>query len=238
MPLSIATNRIDYAAKHGAKAVQITGGEPFLHSNLHEIIEHIHSRGMYSLLATSGYDHSVERYSRLRCNGLDALCISINALDEDINKRTRDTYAISLSAIRNAREAGLVCCANVVVSDENIEDLELFASYLKRIGVTRIDILNPVTSFDGGYVPIVSSSTIKILDSIIRKSPDFFRVENCYKKYWEYKTGRAVSCNEIGNHAVFVNVDGSFSPCSKLQRYRYDSMDELIMNKLIWKGGC
>lgn len=238
LPIEDAKTLIDSSLLLGAKAIQITGGEPTGYPNLCELIEYAHSRGLYVFLATSGYKHSIEYYCDLKDRGLDIICVSINDIDEDVNKLSRDTYVESLVAIREAVEVGLLCCANVVVSDQNIQNLEVLASYLKRLGVERVDVLRPIHSFDRKYVPSLSLQTVQKLVDIVNQDPDFFRVENCFKEYWEYTTQQVFVCQDVGNTSLFVNADGTISPCSKMQRYRYNSIDEMMKAKNEWKGGC
>lgn len=238
MPIGVAFRYIDELLYHGLESVQITGGEPLVYSQLRELIEHAHNKGLYVFLATSGYDHSIALYQALLNSGLDVLCISINDIDESSNQLTRDTYEESIMAIQDALEVGLTCFANVVVSNQNIKNLGLLAQYLKRLGVESVDVLRSVNSFDGKYVPSVSQQTIQQLDGIVKNDPEFFRVENCFKEYWEYITQERFVCQDVGNKAIFVNVDGTVSPCSKLQQFRYNSIDEMMKDKIHWKGGC
>lgn len=238
MALSRAQDVIDYALGHGLQAIQITGGEPVVYPHLSELMEYANKKGIYVFLATSGYGHSVEFYRSLKRSGLDVLCISINDIDEGINQLTRDSYGVSLAAIQDAVSAGLCCCANVVVSDDNIENFDVLSDYLRIKGVERVDILRPIKSFDGKYVPTVSDSTVIKINAVVAQDPDFFRVENCFKEYWECVSKKKFICNDAGDSSAFVNADGTFSPCSKLQGYKYSSIDEMLRSIDEWKGGC
>lgn len=82
------------------------------------------------------------------------------------NAKSRMTYEESIAAIKIAVDCGICCFANVVVSDENIEQLDLLGDYLSRIGVQGIDLLRPVQSYDGKYVPKISNTTLEILSKV------------------------------------------------------------------------
>ena len=125
LPIKTATQYIDQLMICGIQGLQLTGGEPICYPRLCNLIEHAHNMGIYVFLATSGYRHSIEYYRELRSCGLDILCVSLNDIDESINRLTRDTYEESLEAIREAIEVGLICCVNVVVSDQNIQNFSL-----------------------------------------------------------------------------------------------------------------
>ena len=236
--LTKAVEQIDFALEHGLKAIQITGGEPFVYPELFDLIRYAHEKGLYVFLATSGFNHSYELYQALKQCGLDIICVSMNDIDENVNKLSRDSYNVSLTAIRDAIDAGLTCFVNVVVSDDNVENLDLMSEYLHKKGVDGIEILRPVRSFDGKYIPSISESTILKLDGIVSRDPGFFRVENCFREYWEYVSREKFVCRDVGSLTAFVNADGSISPCSKLQQYRYTSIVEMMENKHLWKGGC
>lgn len=224
--------------EQGLRAVQMTGGEPLTYKNLTALISDIHQKGLYSLLATSGYRHSPELYQELKDSGLTLLCVSLNDIEESVNRFSRDAYEESIAAMKDACSVGLECCANVVVSDENIDHLEILTKYLQRIGVTGVCVLRPVTSFDGKYVPSVSEETLEKLQTLVRRNPSVLYVEKCFREYWEYTTHTPFACRDIGGRAVFVNVDGTVSPCSKLQKYKYSSWDDMMEHKLDWEGGC
>ena len=66
LSLDVAKRYIDWACEQGAGAVQITGGEPLVYPDLCDLLAYIREKHMYSLLATSGWDHSWETYSALK----------------------------------------------------------------------------------------------------------------------------------------------------------------------------
>ncbi len=222
----------------GGRAVQITGGEPLCHPTLPQLLAYLRGQGLYSFLATSGYRHSLDLYRELKDCGLDILCVSINDIDESVNRLTRDAYDESMAAIRDACEAGLSCCVNVVVSDNNIQNLSVLSCYLAHRGVERIDLLRPVRSFDGTYIPTLSAKALEKLEETVKENPNFYRVENCFREYWEYTAQASFTCRDVAQRAIFVNADGSISPCSKLQQYRYPSVEAMMQDHSAWQNAC
>ena len=98
---------ISVLANDGGCVVQFTGGEPMVHHELSSLIDNAAKNNLYSAVATSGFGCSIESLEQLVQCGLDLLCVSINDIDEKRNAITRDSYDISLSAIRMAVEIGL-----------------------------------------------------------------------------------------------------------------------------------
>lgn len=222
----------------GGSAVQFTGGEPLVHRELPALIEYAKQNDLLSMVATSGFRQSAETYQELMDKGLDVLCVSLNDMDAGRNAATRESYDDSLAAIKTACKIGMCCCVNVVVTDQNIDNLEKLSEHLFGLGVAMIVFLRPVPSFDGKYVPSVSLPTVQKLDELVKKEPELLIVESCFKEYWEYVTGDSFVCRDAGVTTVFVNADGTLSPCSQLQQYRYTSMEEMLKERDVWRGGC
>ncbi len=229
-----ARTAIDYAKARGAVAVQITGGEPLCYSGLPRLIEYAASRQMFTLLATSGYRHSRELYESLRLAGLTAICVSVNGSDEEGNSATRDAYHQAMAAIADAVATGLLCFVNVVVTDDNIQSLLQIGSQMKRLGVEGINLLRPMPSHDGNYMPRLSQSTLLKMRAIV-DFDQYYRVENCFLEYWSLKNGGLSACRDVGRTTFFVNADGSYSPCSKLTAIRYPTADLLFAGCDGWK---
>ena len=228
LPLECAKEVIEFAHSNGAQAIQITGGEPILYDHLLELIRLSNENGMYSFVATSGYGASRELYNRLKHSGLTVLCVSINSIVEADNAKSRMPYEESIAAIKLAVDCDLCCFANVVVSDENIGQLDLMGDYLSNMGVQGIQVLRPFQSYDGKYVPQISNTTLDILSKVVRNRPNLFFVERCFAEYWTYENGSAFICNDAGKNTFFVNADCSFSLCSKTNQHRFETIEEMV----------
>lgn len=227
LPLERAKEVIDVAYSNGAQAIQITGGEPILYDHLFELISYANKFGMYSFVATSGYGSSVELYMKLKYCGLTVLCVSINNIVEAYNAKSRMTYEESIAAIKIAVSCGISCFANVVVSDENIEQLDVLGEYLLQLGIQGINLLRPVPSYDRRYVPNITKMTIDRMNRIIKSRPELFFVEKCFGEYWSCKNGTVFICEDVGKNTFFVNADSTFSLCSKKNHIKFNSIEEL-----------
>lgn len=226
------------AARNGAQAVQLTGGEPVLHEELIELIKYSHGCGLLSVMATSGYNASYEYYQRLKQAGLSAICVSLNGITRETSLLSRKALDKSLYAIKCAMQAQLICFVNTVVSDENVDELNLLGRYACQRGVTGVNILRPVRSYDEKYAPSISQDTLIKIEMAVKSMPSFYRVENCYKEYWRYISGNEFACKDIGEKTYFVNADGTISPCSKLLKHKYATFNDMMTNAHEWKMGC
>lgn len=238
LSIDVAKSIVDEAIHLGAKAFQITGGEPLVYPYIFELIEYASIAGLNSLLATSGYNCSDKTYSRLSSAGLTALCISVNGISEIVNRKSRASFEEALYAIKIAQDYDFLRFLNVVITDDNIDELTILGEHAKKQGVSGVNILRPVSSYDKTYKPCLSTNTLKKLEEIISKSPTFFSAESCHREYWEYVTANNFSCRDIGQTTYFINVDGTVSPCSKMTKYKYHSLSEMFSQYRDWEGGC
>ncbi len=83
IPLDVMKQRIDKLAALGTSIITISGGEPMMHPQLDEIINHIRLRGMIAGLISNGYYFTPERIQRLNRAGLEYLQISIDNVEPD-----------------------------------------------------------------------------------------------------------------------------------------------------------
>src|SRR5215831_18770577 len=83
VPLDVMKRRLDKLADLGTSIVTISGGEPMMHPQLDQIIQHIRVRGMIAGLISNGYYFTPERIKRLNKAGLEYLQISIDNVEPD-----------------------------------------------------------------------------------------------------------------------------------------------------------
>ena len=238
MELSVALENIDYAYSKGAKAVQLTGGEPMLYSHLNEIVAYCAEKGMYTMLASSGINSDTCTYTKLKKNGLTAICLSVNSIDKQTNLIERDHFECTVQAIKNAVECGLLCFVNIVVTSDILPTLDKTVSSMQSEGVAGVCLLKRVPNISGEGLPCTDFNEIDALHKIVLQYPDFVRVENCYKEYWEQTEGITFSCDDAGEKSFFVRADGSVSPCSKLMELGYGSVEEMYIRKSEWRRNC
>ncbi len=89
VPLKEMLQRIDHLNRLGTAIITISGGEPFTHPELDEIIRRIRYHGRMAGIITNGYLLTPERIERLNSAGLDHMQISIdNVQPDEISKKS------------------------------------------------------------------------------------------------------------------------------------------------------
>jgi MoaA/NifB/PqqE/SkfB family radical SAM enzyme len=89
VPTEEMFRRIDRLGAMGTGIITISGGEPFLHPDLDDIIRRIRQNGIIAGIITNGYLLTAERIERLNGAGLEYLQISIdNAMPDEVSKKS------------------------------------------------------------------------------------------------------------------------------------------------------
>ena len=137
-------------ARRGAQRVSITGGEPLLHENIRETLEHASSLGLQVTLFTSG---SLLTETKLRefLPHLSWLCLSIDGDRETDRKvgRSKEHFDAAINALELTRELAPdlnVRVASVIttINIDNISKLaEILSAQNRRPSLWRIKQMLP-----------------------------------------------------------------------------------------------
>jgi len=76
--VEVIKQRIDKLADLGTSVITMSGGEPLLHPDIDDLIDHVRKRGVIAGMITNGYLLTADRIKRLNNAGLDHLQISID----------------------------------------------------------------------------------------------------------------------------------------------------------------
>lgn len=236
MPLPTAREILRQAKALGAGLVQLTGGEPMIYPWLGDVIRECGRLDMLTVVATSGCSH--RRLRELQDAGLTAVCVSLNSIDPQVNRRTRQSGDLATEAIREAVALGLPCFVNLVLTHESVQTLPQTAEALETMGVSGLILLKrfPNSRGEGGD-PLTDEDLSRVRDCACRKR-DFIQVERCCRAYWSRYYGLTGPCTEGGRRSIFWNVDGTVSPCSQKCKYVYPTVEAMQSDKDRWSGEC
>lgn len=226
MDEQLAYKIVNWAKEHNAVAIQITGGEPLTYPFLDSFIRHCYDKGLLSFLSTSGYLCSAERLNELQRCGLSAICISLNGMDEAIDRITRDTYQIAKKAVVASKDSEIETYINCVATQSNIDNLPKMIFWAKEHHVSGICLLRPFNvNMDMDFPDNIH---MNYLIEMCEAFPDFLHVENCFLEYWSKKYKSPVSCKDAGRKSVFFCVNGAIKPCSKAKCEPQNAIDDLL----------
>lgn len=128
-------------ARLGVKKIRLTGGEPLLRKNLHELIAQLATiEGIEDIALTTNGVHLPKQATLLKEAGLERVNVSLDALDEEIFKHMNGRHVgvkPVLKGIEAARKAGLDVKINMVVRrGTNDSQILPMAKYFKEEGIT------------------------------------------------------------------------------------------------------
>jgi len=146
---------INDASKLGAKTICLSGGEPFLHTNIIEMIKYIHNIGLNSNVYTSGIIFGGNmNYASLSKDLLNSIVGKVSKLIFNIESSNADTYDkimgtlgcfnLMQQSVRTANSLGIVTEAHFVPMRLNIDEIGTMVEFCKKLGLSKISFLRLV----------------------------------------------------------------------------------------------
>ncbi|NMM62080.1 radical SAM protein [Clostridium sp. P21] len=149
------TEVINGGIKLGLNTVCFSGGEPFLHPQIIEMIKYVFKRGLSSYVYTSGIClSSKQQRISIPENILSEICGKVTKLIFNIEGASPSTYDVIMGtkgnfellnkSITSARKFNIVTEAHFVPMKLNIHEIESTIDFCKELGVSKISFLRLV----------------------------------------------------------------------------------------------
>jgi len=146
MPVAQARARLaQFRDVYGNEFVDFMGGEPTLHPQLPDLLQHAAGIGLRPTIITHGMrladPHLAAEYAEA---GLHDVLMSVHGIGErarDIHGRGRDNFAKQLAAMANLRSVGIPFRFNVTLIRDNLDQLELIADLAADQGARVVNFL-------------------------------------------------------------------------------------------------
>ncbi len=208
---------VDQSLDLGSYLVSFDGGETMLRNDLVEMVSRVDKSRAITTCFTSGFKLSEERAKELKTASLYSLRVSLDSPFEPEHDRVRGrtgAYSDALSGIRNAIAAGILTDMFVVVSPNNIDDLEEFYNLATELGMHEVSI----------YEIIAVGRWLDHEDDVIGEE-DIFKLEKFQKAMnlksegpritaFPYFMGPDLFGCFAGRRWVHVASDGEVMPCA------------------------
>lgn len=136
-PIDLLVDRVLTAIQAGVSKFRLTGGEPFLHPQIGDILKFFSDQNIYLLVNTNGskvVDHS---HDFIELRGNVHVAVSLHTPDEQTyNKimRTKNQFVIVNQGIKYLAEVGNLLRLNMVVTGYNRDHIDDMINYCKEIG--------------------------------------------------------------------------------------------------------
>ena len=168
MGLGTLESLIGVLAGLGVRQVTFSGGEPTLYPHLREAVSIARDSGMVVHMNTNGFLLTKRLAKDLASAGLSQVQINIDSVSPEKHDCVRGmagSFARSLQALENARNAGMTCVSETVLTSDNegeIEDVFRLARRL-RIGRLRVWDMTPSRGRARGNADLLPKNYLGVL---------------------------------------------------------------------------
>jgi radical SAM protein with 4Fe4S-binding SPASM domain len=196
MSLSLGLKAIDEAAELGVEWVSLTGGEPFLETELIEnLVEHANHLGLNTEIVTNGFwaetpENAEKTLEPLVKKGLNVLNLSLDDFHQEY---------VSLSYVRNAYDAALHLKLRVVIMTTINNNNKITAETIPKL------LLDP-------KIQVIATPKIREHHALLIETPitPAGRAEKISEH--EYRLITSVKCNEALRD-IGIGPKGEVYPC-------------------------
>lgn len=130
---------------YGIEHIELSGGEPMLHSEIESIVEFCHKQGFKTtcMITNGTMLTDIKKMSCLRDKGLNQFVFSLHGAEAHTHNYLTgaDTYRDMLRAIDNAAALKIPFRVNVVVTDKNYRELTKISDLMLRLRPMMINYL-------------------------------------------------------------------------------------------------
>ena len=218
---------INDASFLGAKRINISGGEPFLHPDILNIIEYAKNKNMEVYLYSSGILNIDNKYQsidkdkilKLKDIGLDKIIFNIQAITEDLYNTIMNTNGclnLLKESIKLCTSLGIYTEIHFVPMKINIEDIENIIHFCKEYKVNKISFLRLVLQ---GRAKDNAKEIDLTQDDIIKFKQKVLNISEYINNEVDIRLGipltEKIDTNicKAGREKIVLKYDGSILPC-------------------------
>ena len=246
IPFEIIKNIIDDAKSLGCKTVCLSGGEPFLHPQILDIISYIAKKKLICYVYTSGIYMKDEVYSSLpneyieSIRGMvDKVIFNVEADSSTLYDQIMGTdvggFDMMKKSINDCVSSGLVVETHVVPMQVNFKHLKSIFEMCYQLGVSKVSILRLVLQGRA----LVNLSLVKLTGEDSREVTKLIKaLKEAYKGKVRiglpYSDSNCRIYCKAASDKINVRYDGNVYPCEVFK-------DDLLNAKLgcepdnVWK---
>lgn len=114
---------VDFACENGAKILDFSGGEFFVHPNAYEVLEYCFSKKILVNVATNAINIRTEFFEKYKNSDLLTIQVSIDGTKESHDQRRGDgTWDKTIKHVKELQEIGIPLTASMTLDIENYKD--------------------------------------------------------------------------------------------------------------------
>jgi radical SAM protein with 4Fe4S-binding SPASM domain len=164
------------ASELGARILNLTGGEPFLHPNIFDIIRYAFEIGYYDIpLSTKATVIDSTIAKKIKQSGIKELQVSIDSFDRRIYEKmvgSKNKYDLMMSGLYHLVKQGVKVRVKSVITNINVESILEGIDILKSFGIKdwSMEVVVPIGR--ANYALLPKTNQVKILKDQISKVAD------------------------------------------------------------------
>ena len=205
---------IDQVLEMGTTYVIFDGGEPLTYPGLEDLIRYVDPQKAITGMFTSGVGLTEERATRLKEAGLYSLTVSFDNAYEDKHDYVRGRKGVfksAVEAVKNGLKAGLLVNIYVVLSRDNVNELEELYALASELGVHELS-----------FYEIVPTGRWMDHASEIMTPKDLRKFENFVSRAKEREGPRVFPIPQVmkttgcmaGRKWLHITPEGNILPCA------------------------
>jgi MoaA/NifB/PqqE/SkfB family radical SAM enzyme len=210
----IVKSIIDQVLEMGTTFVIFDGGEPLTYPGLEELIRYVDPEKAIAGMFTSGVGLTEERASRLKEAGLYSLTVSFDSAYEDKHDYVRGRKGVfksAVEAVKNGIKAGLLVNIYVVLSRDNVNELEELYALASELGAHELSFYEivPTGRWMDHASEIMTPKDLKKFDNFVsgareKEGPRVFPIPQVMK---------TTGCM-AGRKWLHITPEGNILPCA------------------------
>lgn len=223
-------NIIDDAKRIGVDTLYVSGGEPFLHHDLEDMINIAKEKNLHTSIYTSGIEINLFNDMRslnyfkllhLVCLGIDKIVFDLPSINEDIYDKlmnTKGRLKLVLESIQKCIEAGIYTEVHFVPNKLNYKTFKELVDYCDFVGVNKINLIKLVyqgrANSNKDKLFISKDELENFINEVrnIKSSKSLIRIGNSFKN---------CSKCDIGKNKIVIKYNGDVLPCERFKDVEY-----------------
>lgn len=247
IPLSKFKEVVQSAKNLGLQTVCLSGGEPFLHPDILEMVAFLHQERLNSFIYTSGIclDEQARRIpiptsviSKLSST-VSKLIFNVEAANEavyDAIMGTTGNFPILLESIRRAVDSGVRVEGHFVPNKLNFKQIEKTLELCKSLGASRLSFLRLVLhgrAFLNRSLLQMSASETEKMSQLLHQ----IQTENHYpiRIGFPLSDGSGICQCEAAYGKVNIRYDGRVYPCEAFKNNQVRALDGITPESIFEK---
>lgn len=153
---------IDQLAELNINYITLSGGEPFLHERLFDIIDYINTKNIHIMITTNGTTLTDEVVEKIKAAGVDSLQVSIDSSIPEIHDEFRGAqgaFAKAVEGIKLCKKHGVKVSIMSTLSAVNKDDVDGLINLGLKLGVNAFAMERFVPEGRGHLKPEISISS-------------------------------------------------------------------------------